>query len=568
MPARLRVLAAAALAVWMIPSRAPSESPRLPPTAVERARLYRRLSAEAAADFEEKHFDRAAEKNGRLVKEETKDGRAWAGLGRALFETGDVERGVPALEEAIRLGFVDRAEGEYEIARNLARAGRSEEALSRLDQALAEGYRFRPKIAADAAFESLRSHPEFKRLAGELAPSDRAAGWRSDLQFFELEISRVHPVYRRTPLPENFRSSAAALEKDIERLSDSQLTVRFQRLAAMLEDGHSLVWPFGMRRGDLSALPLRLYLFEDGLFVVASTEHPELIGRRVLSIGGVAATDALDRMREYVSRDNDMSFRWAAPLYLTLAEYLEAIGARVRESSVEIGWEDAAGKPMTTNVRSAPVDPAKLETKLRPGEVSSPAAAPDYLRRMDESWWIHTLPRRRATYVLFNAVQDSEKESLAAFAARLRRELMRSRARAVVVDVRNNNGGNAELLPPLWRVLAGWAGEPGHRLYVIAGRQTYSAAQTFVSSLSRLAPVTFAGEPTGSRPTHYGNEAPFRLPYSGLRGTLSSGFNQTAARDARAWIPPDLPAALTSTDYFAGHDPALDAVLAEIEGGR
>lgn len=72
----------------------------------------------------------------------------------------------------------------------------------------------------------------------------------------------------------------------------------------------------------------------------------------------------------------------------------------------------------------------------------------------------------------------------------------------------------------------------------------------------------FVGEPTGSKPRHFGDEAEFVLPYSSAMGQLAPGEHvDSLYRDDRVWIAPAIPASLASEDYFAGRDPALDAAI-------
>ena len=53
----------------------------------------------------------------------------------------------------------------------------------------------------------------------------------------------------------------------------------------------------------------------------------------------------------------------------------------------------------------------------------------------------------------------------------------------------------------------------------------------------------------------------FKLPYSGLSGPLASQLHQQSwPEDHRIWIPPDVPVGLTSEEFFAGRDPALEAI--------
>jgi hypothetical protein len=105
---------------------------------------------------------------------------------------------------------------------------------------------------------------------------------------------------------------------------------------------------------------------------------------------------------------------------------------------------------------------------------------------------------------------------------------------------------------------------PQARVFVLIGPNTLSAAQNFISTLDQWMKVTFAGEPSGSRPNHTGDDTLVVLPYSGLMGSIACALHQTTFRDSRPWISPALPVSLSSQDYFAQRDPVLEAVLHEI----
>ena len=82
-----------------------------------------------------------------------------------------------------------------------------------------------------------------------------------------------------------------------------------------------------------------------------------------------------------------------------------------------------------------------------------------------------------------------------------------------------------------------------------------------ITDLDRLAEPVFVGEPSGSRPNALSESGNFKLPYSGLSGSLASQLHQQSwPEDHRIWIPPDIPVGLTSEEFFAGRDPALEAI--------
>ncbi|MGE5718080.1 MAG: S41 family peptidase [Acidobacteriota bacterium] len=211
-------------------------------------------------------------------------------------------------------------------------------------------------------------------------------------------------------------------------------------------------------------------------------------------------------------------------------------------------------------VRAAPVDPAALREKLIPPKT---AAAPLFPRPEDPFWTAELAGA--VLYAQVNAMNDGHGETLAGFAQALRQRIAGSRG--LVLDLRLNNGGDAGKADELLRTLIA-ADMQGTRIVVLTSRMTFSAAQTFAARIDQWTGAVFVGEPTGSRPNHYGNERKFELPNSGLRGTTASGLNQpVTARDERPTIVPDILVPTRADDYFAGRDPALDAAVRAMTAG-
>jgi hypothetical protein len=172
--------------------------------------------------------------------------------------------------------------------------------------------------------------------------------------------------------------------------------------------------------------------------------------------------------------------------------------------------------------------------------------------------------------VQFNEVVSRRDFPLAAFADSMLRATRASRATNLVIDVRRNNGGDNTLNRPLHRALIQFeAARPGNQIYVLTGRNTFSAAQNFINVVERTTSAIFAGEPSSSRPNSVGEDTRIRLPYSGIIGSMSSRYFQDSdPLDDRQWIAPQIPVELSSIDYFGNRDPVLDAVLDAIKRRR
>jgi len=132
-----------------------------------------------------------------------------------------------------------------------------------------------------------------------------------------------------------------------------------------------------------------------------------------------------------------------------------------------------------------------------------------------------------------------------------------------VIDVRENTGGNGGLNRyPVQQVLRRPALDRADKLFVIIGRKTFSAGQQFTNLLEAWTQATLVGEPTGQRPTQYGDHRPLPLPGIGLTAQISTVFHQAPDEfDTRTFVPPRVYTPLDSKSYRLGIDPAMVAVL-------
>ena len=137
------------------------------------------------------------------------------------------------------------------------------------------------------------------------------------------------------------------------------------------------------------------------------------------------------------------------------------------------------------------------------------------------------------------------------------------KVRRVVVDLRNNRGGDNRTYPPLIHALQRLA-RKHKKLVVLAGRATFSAAANFMADLEAKTRYLLVGEDSGGAPNLYGDVEPLDLPKSGLRVEIATTWwvkSRRGADDPRVTFHPDVVVAAKARSWFAGHDPALEAAL-------
>ena len=146
--------------------------------------------------------------------------------------------------------------------------------------------------------------------------ADRISDWHEDLATLHTELS-AHKKFKACGLPDEVTARISSLADRVSAMSDEAVAVEIQHILALAGDGHTLLWPFGMQR-----LPVTLWWFDDGVYVVSGA----FAQRRITNIGGVPVDEVFQRLEPFISHDNEMQFRWAAPFYATMPAFLRAAG--------------------------------------------------------------------------------------------------------------------------------------------------------------------------------------------------------------------------------------------------
>ncbi|MBV8859769.1 MAG: tetratricopeptide repeat protein [Acidobacteria bacterium] len=397
-----------------------------------------------------------------------------------------------------------------------------------------------------------------------------AEKWREDLRYMAREMELRHKNLFHTMTREQFETAVRRLDERIPSLARHQIVVELMRIVALVGDGHTNLSPTRDPKVGFRTLPVKLYLFKDGMFVRAAERgHADLLGARVVQIGDLEVEEAVARAREVVGRDNEMDVRFYAPLLLAMPEVLHALGLSESPEAARFTFEKGGRRQTSTLKPAGPFEmlPPDSDLSWLPKEgwvdMRDGAATPLWLKDPKNKFWFEQLPNSKVVYAQVNEVNDKPDETLADFSKRLLSFVEANDVDRLVLDLRLDRGGNGGLLKPfVLGLIKSKINRRGH-LFVLMGRSTWSAAQFFLNRLEEYTDVVFVGEPSGSKGNAYGDSRRITLPNSQLTARVSVYYWQDwHPRDARQWTAPDVTAELSSEDYRAGLDPALKAALA------
>jgi hypothetical protein len=405
--------------------------------------------------------------------------------------------------------------------------------------------------------------------------------WEEDLAFAHEALRDKHPNPFDHLTPEEMQAEFDQLAKQLPEMDHHGVIVDLARIVARVEDGHTrLTLPLApgvdfmqghsetespsLAEKNFHQYPLRFGVDEEGIWIQgASEDHQRLLGGRLVSIDGRSTEEVVERVSPTIQRDNEMQVLHHLPMHLVLSELLHARGVADTADRATFVIEKQDG-----TVES--VDLSKVESHIPIDWVmagpSTGTTTPLAKQRNEENFWFTEIKPLRLVYLQFNTVYDTQAETIRQFSERLSTHLEKNREAALVIDLRGNRGGNQSLALPLLHAVLGSPQNRAGNLFTIIGRTTFSAAMTFSLQMEKHTQTLFVGEPTGSKPNHFGDSRKSLLPNSNVTLRISSLFWQWNPRDSRKWIEPHVEASPALAADLAGRDPAMEKIEALMAG--
>lgn len=536
---------------------------------------YWRIRVQAIDLVKEKEWEKSIPLLVKLTHQYKDDGDTWFLLGHAYLQTEQYGKAIPAFEKTLQLGTimtgVDSASPpSNDIMINLAQCysaiGDKQQALIWIKKALDLRWDDRKTLIKNSKFSTIYDDDAYKKLSGELVDPNlsRNKGWILDLEFLLDEIKRIHVNPYHSISAEQLESKAKAIERDIPELSDQQIVFRFMELLASTKNGHNFIVPTHSLKGSFSQLPVQFYWFNDGVYIVdAKDGSKHLIGREVVSVETTPVEQVMEKIAIVNARDNEMQQYWLAPYYLALPEVLEGLNIAKDKASVAFTLANKNGTKEQVKFSGESFSFRGFPTLPPVKSIENPT----FLKNKSDNYWYEINEKNNYLYLQFNAVAQKESQSLAEFSKEIKTFAKKSQVENLILDLRHNSGGNGSIIPPLTRALIHFTEQAeNNKLFIIVGRNTFSAAHLLLADLNRLTDAVIVGEPSGSRPNHRGEAGWFQLPYSGVWGIISSQYHQASkAEDHRLWVAPHLPVTLSSEAYFLGKDPVMTQIITIIQ---
>ena len=372
-----------------------------------------------------------------------------------------------------------------------------------------------------------------------------ADAWAADVKHLDemVRLEHVSPFTIHTEA--EWKAKLADIGPKLAGASPDEQVVMVASLVGLL-DTHSWLTP----NGGNHAYEVLFYKFSDGWFTVAAKDK-SLIGSRLVSIGGHPVDEVESTLRPLIPHDNEMGFLDGVESLFSYVEYLHGSGIVADPAKPQYVLERPDATRVTVDFPA--VDEGTWGDELHIlGDLIGDA--PEAVARRGELVWTRLDAKDKAFLISVNDYGDMTAAATAMTAA-----LDAGKADRVVLDIRYLRGGSGD--SGLVDVIKN---DPRVNrtggLTVLMGRENVSVATLFDYEFDVHTQALLVGEPTPARADNFRCDCQdIQLQHSGIVVTVPTTMSHNG--DLRPEIKPDIAMPLSSSDFFAGRDPVLDAAL-------
>lgn len=388
-------------------------------------------------------------------------------------------------------------------------------------------------------------------LAPEPAAT-REGRWQQDVRYVSDNVARLHADAFHHSQRAAFELATQALVAEAGELSDQALVLGMARVLALLGDGAAEV-ELGAAR--FPSLPIELVSLSDGLFLVAvPVGQSAALGGRLVGVGGVPVEQALQRLGEVISHENDYGLGARAAELLRLPGALHALELSDSVDRARLEFETAAGTQVLALALGTEGQKATLVRLERAAEVLT-------AKNRERYYWHQFLPAQGAMYWQVNRCEEDPKRPFGDYARQFLAELDDPAVRRLILDLRWNHLGKESVARNVYKAMKGHRLNHPGGIVVLVGAGTVGSAQSLALNLRERTDALLIGRPLGQRENTFGDVRQFPSPNYGVLVSYPTKLYARGSDDMDS-VQPDVLVPLLFEDWRGGIDRAFEAAQA------
>lgn len=376
--------------------------------------------------------------------------------------------------------------------------------------------------------------------------------WIKDVEYLEKNLPKKHKNLFFNLEETEYKNLTKKLKEDIKDLSESEIKIRILEIIAKVGDSHTTVKNYN----SSSEYPIKLYWFKEGLYITeVDSEYKELLGCKIIKINDVNIEDIVKSITTLVPHENQYWLKYKVVDYINNPEILKYFKV-IEGEAAKLSLETIEGKTFEKEI--LPKDKINSnELVLLENNIKE---KPLYMRTK-ESFWSNYISDEATLYIQINSCTPVKGKSVDSLVENTLKQWENEKINKLIIDLRNNTGGvymgkSKSFVSNLSKMKD--INKKG-KLFIITGRKTFSSAINYSLDFKNDTNGLFYGEPTGGKPSHYGDVRNFTLPNSKLNISYSTKYFESTIEENT--LMPDYLIEPSIKDYVNGIDPVIEEIL-------
>jgi len=384
--------------------------------------------------------------------------------------------------------------------------------------------------------------------------------WKEDIYFYKSALEKRHINLYHSTDAESFNKQIKALIKKLPILNKHEIMVDMMRITRTIEDGHT---QFSAMGGPHNHYPFSLEWVDGKIRVMAvSSMYKGFLGNELIAIDGVPLNKILSKIEPVMQGvENEHSLRSAYRWHLNVSELLYGLHITPSLGRATFTFIDENNSEKIVTADAVPMNKFVYSVVHRltlDKGIFSHANIKD-----SDGLWLSSNKALNTAYLYFS--QYPSRNDMDDFAEDVQEYLIENNIQNLIVDLRDNGGGNffvGLLLAQYLNLIDSLNWDNG--IYVLIGEHTYSAGMSNAAQYRSILNATLVGEPTGANPVGYQDADGFMLPNSGRYVQYSKRMYRFQNKLTNGVIPDHL----IKNDwesYVSGKDKQLVYIISRIQ---
>ncbi|MGL5439852.1 MAG: hypothetical protein ACRDA4_05615 [Filifactoraceae bacterium] len=322
--------------------------------------------------------------------------------------------------------------------------------------------------------------------------------WIEDIIYLDENLRGKHPDLFMYVPEKDWEKQISQIKRDVDNLSDQDIALRIAQIISSIQDAHTyvmysdLLTPIekgGQDVNEVVSFPIFLKYFNDGMRVIETdSEYKEVLGYKLISINDIEAKEIVEKVSSLTSSENPQSKKDNGRMYMHIYEYLKFLNI-VDSEEAKYTFEDHEKNKVTLNIKAKKYKECELEQlESKPMKTSQMPEGENNL------YWFKYFEEDEMLFFKYNKCMEFDYYSVE---KKLIEEINSTNPNKLVIDLRNNIGGDRRQGESLVNKLRNSTDLKSEDIIVLSGQRTLSAAAILTWKLQTELGATVVGEGPG-----------------------------------------------------------------------